>query len=101
MAINAPPLSPTPLRHITQYEDVRWVTFTTKEDAYAAIRILNTKELHGIAFDIAAGTTLIVPAEVLPFFDEQKLQYQQGQLLSTSDLAPEECQRLRREQGTY
>ena len=87
--------------HITQYDDVRWVTFATREEAYAAIHTLNEAELHGVPFDFADGTTLVVPAEVLPFFEEKKLRFQEGQLLSKNDLSPEEYRCLRREQGTY
>ncbi|PIR92026.1 hypothetical protein COU01_04000 [Candidatus Falkowbacteria bacterium CG10_big_fil_rev_8_21_14_0_10_44_15] len=87
--------------HILLYADIKAVAFKTVDDRDAAIDLLWTDNFRGIPSDVVDGKTLIVPAEVIPHFADQGLNFKMVQVVRPNEISSERLAKIRKEQGIF
>jgi hypothetical protein len=81
--------------YLSQYGDLRALTFKSAKDLDAAIDMLWTDELRNLPHDTPDGKSLVVPAHAVGYFTRAGLRFTEKKALSVSDLSAEEIGRLR------
>ncbi len=89
------PVIPSWQPYLSQYNDLRVLTFKSAKDLDAAIDLLWTAELRTLPHDTPDGKSLVVPAEAVGSFTRAGLRFTEKRVLSVSDLSAEEIGRLR------
>jgi hypothetical protein len=84
---------------LDSYQDLRALTFPSREQFAAAAELLWTGQLRDLPYDLVGNHTIIVPAEAVAFF--RGLEVTETDVLHPSDMAPQELADLRKEQGPY
>ena len=82
--------------HLDSYTDLQLLRFPSKEELHAAIELLWTEPFRTLPHDTADGTSLILPAEAVPYFARAGVKFTASRLREMSDLTPEEIKTLRR-----
>ncbi len=81
---------------LSQYRDLRVLSFKSPKDLDAAIDLLWTDELRTLPHATPDGKSLVVPAEAVAYFSRAGLRFTEKKLRSISELSAMEIRRLRR-----
>lgn len=86
--------------HLDAYKELRALKFSP-QIIDKAIDLMWGDELKDCPHHLAGDNTIIVPVEAVRCFKNAGLEFKDTRVLSASELPPEECYKLRREQGTF